>query len=80
VVSARIAECDTPPLIPVTVIVEFPIKVDLLYAEVSVSVEVPKVDVVTEVGERMAVTPAGCPLTERATVPENPNQAEISTE
>lgn len=39
------------PLVPVTVMVEFPMNVDVLYAEVSVSVALPKLDVVTDAGE-----------------------------
>jgi hypothetical protein len=44
--------------------------VDWLYAEVSVSVELP--DVAMEAGEKLAVTPAGKPPTEGVTVPVNP--------
>ena len=54
--------------------------VEVLYAAVSVSVALPKLDVVTEVGEKLAVTPAGSPLVESATVPENPYHAETLIE
>jgi hypothetical protein len=53
--------------------------VELLYAAVSVSVALPTVDVVMDAGEKLAVTPAGRPLTESATVPSNPFDADTST-
>ena len=63
------------PLVPVTVIGEFPMNVDALYAEVSVSVTLPVVDVVMEGAERVAVTPVGRPLTDKPTAPLNPSSA-----
>ncbi len=51
--------------------------VDVLYAAVSVSVEVP--EVVMEVGEKLAVTPAGNAPVESATVPVNAYRAETLT-
>jgi hypothetical protein len=53
--------------------------VEALYAEVSVSVALLKVDVAMEVGEKLAVTPAGKPLAENATVPLNPFHADTLT-
>ena len=53
--------------------------VDVLYAAVSVNVAVPTEDVVMEAaGEKLAVAPAGRPLTESATVPLNPFDADTS--
>ena len=69
----------TPALVPVTVTVELPIKVEVLYAAVSVSVAFPMVEVVTEAGDRLAVTPAGRPLTESATVLLRPYHADTAT-
>lgn len=63
---------------PVTVTVELPMYVELLYAAVSVSVALPRMDVLMEAGEKLAVTPAGKPLAESATVPLNPYHAETS--
>ncbi len=51
--------------------VEVPVGVALFVVTLSVEVPVP----VTEVGVRLAVVPAGCPLTERATVPVKPFSA-----
>jgi hypothetical protein len=48
----------------------------VLYAEVSVNVTLPEVDVVMEGAESLAVTPVGNPLTDSATVPLNPSWAE----
>jgi hypothetical protein len=76
VVRGILAGITMLPLVPVTVIVEFPMKVEVLYAEVSVSVTLPEVDVVMEGAESLAVTPAGNPLTNNATVPLNPSSAE----
>jgi hypothetical protein len=58
------------PLVPEIVTLEFPMNVDVLYAEVSVSVALP--DVLMEAGEKLAVTPAGNQLAESATGPVNP--------
>lgn len=73
-VSAKLAEFTTLPLVPVfvpvTVMVEFPMYVDVLYAEVSVSVALP--EVVITAGEKLAVTPAGRPPAVSVTGPVNP--------
>ena len=53
--------------------------VELLYAAVSVSVALPTEEVVMDAGEKLAVTPAGRPLAESATVPLNPFHADTST-
>ena len=58
------------PLVPEIVTLEFPMNVDVLYAEVSVSVALP--DVLMEAGEKLAVTPAGSPLADSVTGPVNP--------
>jgi hypothetical protein len=73
-----IADCAEPPLAPVMVTAEFPMYVELLYSAVSVNVELPRPDVVIDCGEKRAVTPAGRPLTESATVPLNPFDADTS--
>ena len=73
-----IADCAEPPLVPVMVTAEFLMYVDMLYAAVSVNVELPRLDVVIDCGEKLAVTPAGRPLTESATVPLNPFDADAS--
>jgi hypothetical protein len=79
-VSGKTAEFVKLPLVPVTVMVEFPMYVEELYAEVSVSVAVPTEDVVIEAaGENLAVTPAGRPLIESATVPLKPYHADAAT-
>ena len=52
--------------------------VELLYAAVSVSVALPSEEVVIDAGEKLAVTPAGKPLAESATVPLNPLDADTS--
>ncbi len=75
--SVKLAGIAVLPLVPVTVVVEFPMYVDVLYAAVSVSVEVP--EVVMEVGEKLAVTPAGNAPVESATVPVNAYRAETLT-
>lgn len=60
-----------PVFVPVTVTGEFPMNVEVLYAEVSVSVAVPVV--LIEEGERLVtVTPFGNPLIDNATFPVNP--------
>jgi hypothetical protein len=58
-VSAKFVELATPPPVPVTATVEFPMYVDWLYAEVSVIVALP--DVVIDEGEKLAATPVGSP-------------------
>ena len=65
------------PLVPVTVMADCPTYVDALYAAVSLSVALP--EVVIEAGEKLAVTPAGNPLTVSATAPVNPYSAETLT-
>jgi hypothetical protein len=72
VVSAIPEDCATPAPVPVTVMGKVPIFV-VLYADVSVSVAFP--DVLIEAGEKVPVTPAGKPLTDRPTVPPNPSSA-----
>jgi len=67
-----------PPLVPVTVTADCPMKVVVLYAEVSVSVALPEV-LMVEV-ESWPITPAGNPLTESVTGPVNPLSAETFTE
>jgi hypothetical protein len=79
VVSVNVVDFETPAIVPVTVTVELPMKVEALYAEVRVSVAFPTVEVVTEAGDRLAVTPAGRPLTESATVLLRPYHADIAT-
>lgn len=71
-VSVKLPEFAKLPLVPTTVIVEFPMNVALLYAAVRVSVALPELDVVMVGGEKLAVTPLGNPLTESDTVPLNP--------
>jgi hypothetical protein len=66
-----------PVFVPVTVMPEFPMYVDVLYAEVSVSVALP--DVAMEVFDQLAVTPAGNPLTESVSAPVKPYKAETLT-
>jgi len=80
-VSAKPVEFAKMPLVPVFVPVTVmgvvlvyvgggPVVVELLYAEVSVSVALP--DVVMDVGEKLAVTPVGSPLADNVTGPVNP--------
>jgi hypothetical protein len=59
--------------------VEVPTYVELLYTAVSVSVAFPTVEVETDAGLKLAVTPVGRPLTESPTVPENPYIAVTAT-
>lgn len=68
--SVKLAGTAKLPLVPVTITLELPMNVDLLYAEVSVSVALP--EVLMDVGEKAPVTPAGNPLSEGVTVPVNP--------
>lgn len=77
-VNEMIADCAEPPLVPVMVNAEFPIYVELLYAAVSVNVELATPDVAIDCGEKLAVTPAGRPLAESATVPLNPLDVDTS--
>ena len=53
-----------PPPVPVTVIVEGPVGVDVVVARVRVVVQVG----VHAVGEKVGVTPEGCPEAENVTV------------
>ena len=71
------ADCVVPPLVPVTVTLELPTYVELLYAEVSVSVALP--DVAMDADDKLAVTPAGSPSTHNCTVPVNPLTGETLT-
>ena len=61
-------ECDKLPLVPVIVSVTLPLAA--LHVPVTLRVDVP--EPVTEAGLKAAVTPAGRPLTLRATEPVNP--------
>jgi hypothetical protein len=80
-VSAKVVEFAKMPLVPVFVPVTVmglvlvyvgggPVVVELLYAEVSVSVALPNVEMVLV--DQLAVTPVGNPLTVSITVPVNP--------
>jgi len=64
-----VIECEMIPLVPVIVNLKVP-EVALLQAPVSFKVDVP--EPVTVAGVKVAVTPAGSPLTLRATAPVNP--------
>ncbi len=76
--NVKFAELARVPLfVPVTVMAEFPMIVDVLYAAVGVGVALP--DVLMDAGEKLAVTPAGNPLTQSAAVPVNPFSAETLT-
>jgi len=67
-VSETAAACVVVPLVPRTVSVKVPRVVD---AEVrTVSVELP--GATTEPGPKLALAPAGSPVTESETVPANP--------
>ena len=79
--SAKVVEFAKMPLVPVFVPVTVmglvlvyvgggPVVVELLYAEVSVSVALPNVEMVLV--DQLAVTPVGNPLTVSITVPVNP--------
>jgi hypothetical protein len=67
-VKLTLAECVRLPLVPVIVRVEVPAAAELLVVMVSVDVPEP----LTEAGLRVAVTPAGAPLTPNATAPLKP--------
>jgi hypothetical protein len=74
-VKVTVAVCVSEPLVPVMVIVELPVGVEL--PVVMLSVELP--DVLTEAGENEAFAPAGKPLAVKPTDPVNPFCAPIVT-
>ncbi len=78
-IRVKLPEFTKLPLVPTTVIVEFPMNVALLYAAVRVRVALSELDVVIVEGEKAAVTPFGNPLTESPTVPLNPFIGEAFT-
>jgi len=71
VVRGKLVEFTKEPLVPKTVTLKAPISViGLMYDDTSVRVELPLV--VTEEGEKLAVTPCGRLLNEGTTIPVNP--------
>lgn len=64
--KARVVETVSPPDVPVMVNVDWPIAALVLTATVST------LFVVVEVGENVAVTPVGTPVTDKFTLPLNP--------
>src|SRR5579859_755985 len=66
--SVTEAECDKLPLVPLMVSVYVPAAVELLVETLSVDVPAP----LTEAGVKVAVAPAGTPLTPSDTAPVKP--------
>jgi hypothetical protein len=75
IVSAMVAVCVTPPPVPLTVTVYVP--VTALALTVSVNVDEPDPGAEILVGLKLAVTPPGSPLAERATALLNPPETAV---
>lgn len=75
ITSETVVVCVRVPLVPVIVSKKVPAVAE--GGTVIVRVEEPAP--VTEVGEKVAFTPVGCPLTLKLTAPENPFEGEVKT-
>ena len=74
-VSETVAECVIPPPVPVIVIVEVPVAA--VEPTVIVTVDVPDPGVAIEAGEKLTVTPDGCPLADKAIAESKPPEIAV---
>ena len=74
-VSDTVAVCVMPPPAPVTVIVYVPVAV--VEATARVKVDVPDPGAAMDVGLKVAVTPVGWPLADKATAESNPPETVV---